>query len=84
MVGMVSATSKIDDFLFVVLSLILGLVTLTIFGFDAFGGLLSFSSVFVSFAFLFGRSAKTVFEGAIFVFLIHVGYILISTIILTN
>lgn len=70
--GMRSSISKVDDILTFLLCIFLGLSTLSIFGVDAFGALLSFSSVMVSFAFLFGQSARNVFEAIIFLFFIHV------------
>eukprot|EP00158_Paraphelidium_tribonemae_P005212 Partr_v1_DN27227_c2_g1_i1_m38839 putative Mechanosensitive ion channel len=69
--GMVSVTSKISDFTVILLCGILLISTLSIFGVNAFGALLSVSSVFVSFAFLFGRSAKNLFEGLIFIYFVH-------------
>jgi hypothetical protein len=70
--GMRSVISKLNDFLTALLSLFLGISTLSIFGVNAVATLLSVASVLVSFAFLFGASARNVFEAIIFLFFIHV------------
>ena len=69
--GMKSVIEKVSDFSMVLLCVILAMATLSIFGINAFGAAVSFSSAFVSFAFLFGRSAKSLFEGAILIFFVH-------------
>ena len=63
---------RVSDFIAFILCFVLGLVTLSIFGVDAFSAILSFSSAIVSFAFFFGGSAKALFESVVFLFFIHV------------
>jgi hypothetical protein len=70
--GLRSSVQRINDFSNFLLGLILIMTSLTIFGVDAFGAMLSFSSALVSFAFFFGGSARSLFESVVFVFFIHV------------
>lgn len=58
--GMTSVVERVNDFFSVAISALLILSTLSIFGINAVGTLVSLSSVLVSFAFLFGSSAKWV------------------------
>ncbi|KAI3645751.1 hypothetical protein MP228_008679 [Amoeboaphelidium protococcarum] len=69
--GMKSLIRKVDDFLTIVLCFLLVMGTLSIFGVNAYSVFVSISSVMVSFAFLFGSTAKQAFEGIILMFLVH-------------
>lgn len=69
--GMNSAIQRVITFQDFMLFVVLILITVSIFNSSAFNSLSSISSVILSFTFLFGSTAKTVFENIIFIFFIH-------------
>ena len=69
--GMGPVIAKINTFFTLLLCLILFFITLSIFGVNTVGPLVSMSSMLVSFAFLFGASARDAFESVVFLFLVH-------------